>query len=41
MLVAKSRHKKAENVRPPLLQALGREAIAGITSLLAPGDTRR
>jgi hypothetical protein len=38
MLMAKSRHKAGE--RPPLLQAVP-EAIAELTSLLAPGDGRR
>lgn len=39
MLMAKSRHKKPENVRrcfPP-----SAEAIAEVASLLAPGDGRR
>lgn len=37
--MAKSRHKKAENVRRYFTPSA--EAIAGITSLLAPGDARR
>ena len=39
MLMAKSRHKKAENVRRYFKPSP--EAIAEITSLLAPGDSRR
>jgi hypothetical protein len=39
MLMTKSRHKKPENVRKYLHPSP--EAIAGITSLLAPGDSRR
>jgi integrase/recombinase XerC len=39
MLMAKSRHKKAENVRRYFKPSP--EAIAGVTSLLAPGDARR
>ncbi|GGV04963.1 hypothetical protein GCM10010211_85090 [Streptomyces albospinus] len=39
MLMAKSRHKKAENVRRYFKPSP--EAIAGHTSLLAPGDSRR
>ncbi|MCY0933335.1 site-specific integrase [Streptomyces sp. H34-S4] len=39
MLMAKSRHKKAENVRKYFHPSA--EAIAEVTSLLAPGDRRR
>ncbi|MFG2076460.1 DUF4158 domain-containing protein [Nonomuraea maritima] len=39
MLTAKSRHKKAENVRRYFKPSP--DAVAGLTSLLAPGDTRR
>lgn len=39
MLMAKSRHKKPENVRRYFKPSA--EAIAEITSLLAPGDSRR
>ncbi len=39
MLMAKSRHEKAENVRRYFTPSA--EAIAGITRLLAPGDARR
>ena len=39
MRVAKSRHKKPENVRRYLRPS--HEAIAEVTSLLAPGDARR
>ncbi|WP_257138366.1 MULTISPECIES: site-specific integrase [Streptomyces] len=39
MLMAKSRHKKTENVRRYFKPSA--EASAGIISLLAPGDTRR
>ncbi|MFF4779841.1 hypothetical protein [Streptomyces griseorubiginosus] len=39
MLMAKSRHKKPENVRRYFKPSP--EAIAELTSLLAPGDTRR
>ncbi|MFI9042570.1 hypothetical protein [Streptomyces sp. NPDC053726] len=39
MLMAKSRQKKAENVRKYFHPSP--EAIAEITSLLAPGDSRR
>jgi hypothetical protein len=39
MLMAKSRHKKAENVRKYFHPSP--EAIAEVTSLLAPGDRRR
>ncbi|MCX9193743.1 recombinase [Carbonactinospora thermoautotrophica] len=39
MLMAKSRHKKPENVRRYFKPSA--EAIAGVTSLLAPGDARR
>ncbi|GGU64680.1 hypothetical protein GCM10010211_32180 [Streptomyces albospinus] len=39
MLMAKSRHKKAENVRRCFKPSA--EAIAEVTSLLAPGDARR
>jgi hypothetical protein len=39
MLVAKSRHKKPENVRRYFHPSA--EAIAEVTSLLAPGDSRR
>jgi len=39
MLMANSRHKKTENVRP-LLQAVP-EAIAELTSLFAPGGSNR
>lgn len=39
MLMAKSRHKKAENVRRYFRACA--EAIADVTSLLAPGDARR
>jgi len=39
MLMAKSRHRKAENVRRYFHPSP--EAIAELTSLLAPGDTRR
>lgn len=39
MLMAKSRHKKAENVRRYFKPSP--EAIAEVASLLAPGDARR
>lgn len=39
MLMAKSRHKKVENVRRYFKPSA--EAIAGVTSLLAPDDARR
>ncbi|MGV9350223.1 hypothetical protein ACWDSD_36760 [Streptomyces spiralis] len=39
MLMVKSRHKKPENVRRYF--KLSPEAIAEVTSLLAPGDSRR
>jgi hypothetical protein len=39
MLMAKSRHKKPENVRRYFHPSA--EAIAAVTSLLAPGDSRR
>ncbi|SDM18074.1 protein of unknown function [Nonomuraea maritima] len=39
MLTAKSRHKKAENVRRYFKPSP--DAIAELASLLAPGDTRR
>ncbi|MFF4652632.1 tyrosine-type recombinase/integrase [Streptomyces sp. NPDC001380] len=39
MLMAKSRHKKVENVRRYFKPSA--EAIAEVTSLLAPGDARR
>jgi hypothetical protein len=39
MLMAKSRHKKAENVRRYFHPSP--DAIAELTSLLAPGDSRR
>jgi integrase len=39
MLMAKSRHKKPENVRKYFHPSAG--AIAEVTSLLAPGDSRR
>ncbi|MFC4117341.1 hypothetical protein [Nonomuraea zeae] len=39
MLMAKSRHKQPENVRRYF--HLSAEAIAEVTSLLAPGDRRR
>ena len=39
MLMAMSRHKKPENVRRYF--HLSAEAIAEVTSLLAPGDSRR
>ena len=39
MLMAKSRHKKPENVRRYFKPS--REAIAELTSLLAPGDSWR
>ncbi|MFI7037511.1 hypothetical protein ACIBI0_12540 [Microbispora rosea] len=39
MLMAKSRHKKPENVRKYLHPSA--ESIAEVTSLLAPGDSRR
>lgn len=39
MLMAKSRHKKPENVRRYFKPSA--EAIAEVTSLLAPGDSRR
>ncbi|TVZ94925.1 hypothetical protein FB157_10428 [Streptomyces sp. BK340] len=39
MLMAKSRHKKPENVRRYFKPSP--EAIAKLTSLLAPGDARR
>lgn len=39
MLMAKSRHKKPENVRRYLKPSP--EAIAEVTSLLAPGNSRR
>lgn len=39
MLMTKSRHKKAENVRKYFHPAP--EAIAEVTGLLAPGDSRR
>lgn len=39
MLMAKSRHKKVENVRRYFKPSA--EAIAEVTSLLAPGDSRR
>jgi hypothetical protein len=38
MLMAKSRHKKPENVRRCFKPSP--EAIAELTSLLAPGDSR-
>jgi hypothetical protein len=39
MLMAESRHKKAENVRRYVKPSP--EAIAELTSLLTPGDSRR
>lgn len=39
MLMARSRHKKPENVRRWFHPSA--EAIAEVTSLLAPGDSRR
>lgn len=39
MLMAKSRHKKPENVRRYFKPS--HEAISELTSLLAPGDARR
>jgi hypothetical protein len=39
MLMAKTRHKKPENVRRYFKPSP--DAIAEITSLLAPGDSRR
>jgi hypothetical protein len=39
MLMAKSRHKKVENVRRYVKPST--EAIAEVTGLLAPGDARR
>jgi len=39
MLMAKSRHKKPENVRRYFKPSP--EAISELTSLLAPGDSRR
>ncbi|MFJ9682562.1 hypothetical protein ACIRP2_31595 [Streptomyces sp. NPDC101194] len=39
LLMARSRHRKAENVRR--CGKLSPEAIAGLTRLLAPGDRRR
>jgi hypothetical protein len=39
MLMAKSRHKKPENVRRHCKPSP--EAISELTSLLAPGDARR
>jgi hypothetical protein len=39
LLMAKSRHKKPENVRRYFKPSP--EAIAEVTSLLAPGDSRR
>jgi len=39
MLMAKSRHKKPENVRRHFKPSP--EAISELTSLLAPGDARR
>lgn len=39
MLIAKSRHKKPENVRKYFHPSA--QAIAEVTSLLAPGDSRR
>jgi hypothetical protein len=39
MLMARSRHRKAENVRRYFHPSP--EAIAELTSLLAPGGTRR
>lgn len=39
MLMAKSRHKKPENIRRYVKPSP--EAIAGLTSLLAPGDNSR
>jgi hypothetical protein len=39
MLMAKSRHKKPENVRRYVKPS--HEAISELTSLLAPGDSRR
>lgn len=39
ILMAKSRHKKQENVRCHFKPS--QEAIAELTSLLAPGDVRR
>lgn len=39
MLIAKSRHKKPENVRRYYKPSP--DALAEITSLLAPGDSRR
>ncbi|MDH6697511.1 hypothetical protein P3T26_001963 [Streptomyces sp. MAA16] len=39
MLIAKSRHKKPENVRRYFKPSP--DALAEITSLLAPGDSRR
>lgn len=39
MLMAKSRHKKPENVRRYFKPS--QEAISELTSLLAPGDARR
>jgi hypothetical protein len=39
MLMAKSRHKKPENLRRHFKPSP--EAIAELTSLLAPGDSRR
>lgn len=38
MLMAKSRHRKPENVRRYFHSSV--EAIAEVTSLLAPGDNR-
>jgi hypothetical protein len=39
MLMAKSRHKKPENLRRYFKPSA--EAISELTSLLAPGDARR
>jgi hypothetical protein len=39
MLIGKSRHKKADNVRRYFMPSP--EPIAELTSLLAPGDSRR
>ncbi len=39
MLMAKSQHKKPENVRRYFKPSS--EALAEVTSLLAPGDSRR
>ncbi|MFJ5611078.1 tyrosine-type recombinase/integrase [Streptomyces sp. NPDC093221] len=39
MLMAKSRHKKVENIRRYFKPSA--DAIAGVTALLAPGDARR